>query len=395
MSAVSTLSSPASSVNPASDAGPANLLPLHPRKVVAAKRKCLSTRAWSTLCALASYANKSDICWPKILTLAQDEGVSRSTINRAVRELVDAGYLVRNERPGTSNRWHLLFDPFDLASQARPERVIPPPKASSQPPVTWGGVTDDMPPPQGTVGEGSGYTELSLPPPLPEPLTSTEGPPQEAPVPGAEERTPSTGDQDTNVPAVSTPTRTPDPDARGKAAHLIGVIRETHLRFLANGPSPYPRNNDDIREWYPALRLIKRIPAGPDRDSWFADLLDIVRAAHSPDSWWAGKIPWVLNVEKSLPRLLLLHRATRQAAEQQARFEEHQRLQCQAEAIEAKHIAIEQQRPDDERQERRASIQQRIRAAIVQARREGLSGMALKKRVEQFAHTRGLEERTE
>ena len=57
----------------------------------------LTVRAiYSIICSYASITNRS--CWPTVKTLAQDAGVSESTVQRALKELVDKGVIIRQDR---------------------------------------------------------------------------------------------------------------------------------------------------------------------------------------------------------------------------------------------------------------------------------------------------------
>lgn len=47
---------------------------------------------------LRDRANVSGTCWPGIKTIASDLGLSRSTVKRALRELVQRGYLRKTAR---------------------------------------------------------------------------------------------------------------------------------------------------------------------------------------------------------------------------------------------------------------------------------------------------------
>ena len=57
----------------------------------------LTTRGiYSIICSYASITNRS--CWPTLETLAKDAGVSKSTVQRALKELSDKGIIVRQDR---------------------------------------------------------------------------------------------------------------------------------------------------------------------------------------------------------------------------------------------------------------------------------------------------------
>lgn len=58
----------------------------------------LSPRAKSVLIYLKDHANKEDICWPGINTIAAGVSLSRSTVKRALRELVRVGMIEKTCR---------------------------------------------------------------------------------------------------------------------------------------------------------------------------------------------------------------------------------------------------------------------------------------------------------
>ena len=59
----------------------------------------LSPRAKSVFIYLKDHANKQGICWPGINTIAEGLSLSRSTVKRALDDLVKAGLVEK------SNRW--------------------------------------------------------------------------------------------------------------------------------------------------------------------------------------------------------------------------------------------------------------------------------------------------
>lgn len=59
----------------------------------------LGPRAKAVYIYLKDHANKEGTCWPGINTIAADLSLSRSTVKRALRDLVKEGMI------GKSNRW--------------------------------------------------------------------------------------------------------------------------------------------------------------------------------------------------------------------------------------------------------------------------------------------------
>lgn len=55
--------------------------------------QALPSRARLVYMYLQDRANKDGACWPAINTIARDTKLSRSTVKRALRDLIDAGYL--------------------------------------------------------------------------------------------------------------------------------------------------------------------------------------------------------------------------------------------------------------------------------------------------------------
>lgn len=58
----------------------------------------LSHRAKAVYMYLYDRADAEGKCWPGIKTIAADLGLSRSTVKRALNDLVDKGYLRKEER---------------------------------------------------------------------------------------------------------------------------------------------------------------------------------------------------------------------------------------------------------------------------------------------------------
>ena len=64
----------------------------------------LSPRAKTVLIYLKDHANKQGTCWPGINTIAAGVSLSRSTVKRALNDLINAG-LVQKSRPCLKNRY--------------------------------------------------------------------------------------------------------------------------------------------------------------------------------------------------------------------------------------------------------------------------------------------------
>ena len=58
----------------------------------------LPSRAIAVYLYLRGRANKEGVCWPAIPTMARELTMSQSTIRRALRDLVQKGFLVIEER---------------------------------------------------------------------------------------------------------------------------------------------------------------------------------------------------------------------------------------------------------------------------------------------------------
>lgn len=72
----------------------------------------LTHRAVAVYIYLKSRANKDSYCWPAIRTMGRDLNLSRSTIQRALRELEATGWIKKELRhrengSSTSNGYHL------------------------------------------------------------------------------------------------------------------------------------------------------------------------------------------------------------------------------------------------------------------------------------------------
>jgi hypothetical protein len=102
------------------------------------------------LCAIGLHTNKlGGGVWTSLNTLADEAGVSRSTVKRACEELETRGYLRRTERPGTTHLYEVVLDPGHLGEPGvsssgrtdtqviavtpkRPKRTTPPNAISAE-----------------------------------------------------------------------------------------------------------------------------------------------------------------------------------------------------------------------------------------------------------------------
>lgn len=74
----------------------------------------LPNRAIAVYLYLRGRANKEGFCWPAVPTMARELKMSESTIRRALRDLVQEGFLKVEERQresgaDSSNKFTLLF----------------------------------------------------------------------------------------------------------------------------------------------------------------------------------------------------------------------------------------------------------------------------------------------
>ena len=74
----------------------------------------LPSRAIAVYLYLRGRANREGVCWPAIPTMARELKMSESTIRRALRDLVQEGFLKVEERQresgaDSSNKFTLLF----------------------------------------------------------------------------------------------------------------------------------------------------------------------------------------------------------------------------------------------------------------------------------------------
>ena len=75
----------------------------------------LPNRAIAVYLYLRGRANKEGVCWPAIPTMARELKMSQSTIRRALRDLVQEGFLVIEERQrdsgaDSSNQYKLTIN---------------------------------------------------------------------------------------------------------------------------------------------------------------------------------------------------------------------------------------------------------------------------------------------
>ncbi len=70
----------------------------------------LPHRAITVYMYLYERANKEGVCWPAVSTISRELGLSRSTVQRALKDLECAGWLTKEPRwrengSSTSNRY--------------------------------------------------------------------------------------------------------------------------------------------------------------------------------------------------------------------------------------------------------------------------------------------------
>ena len=75
----------------------------------------LPNRAIAVYLYLRGRANKEGVCWPAIPTMARELKMSQSTIRRALRDLVQEGFLViegrqRENGADSSNQYKLTIN---------------------------------------------------------------------------------------------------------------------------------------------------------------------------------------------------------------------------------------------------------------------------------------------
>lgn len=72
----------------------------------------LPHRAVTVYMYLKERANQEGICWPAVSTISRELSLSRSTIQRAMRELERSGWITKEPRwrengSSSSNRYHI------------------------------------------------------------------------------------------------------------------------------------------------------------------------------------------------------------------------------------------------------------------------------------------------
>ena len=104
---------------------------------------------YSIICSYASITNRS--CWPTLETLAKDAGTSKSTVQRALKELIDKGIIVRQDRFDEKRQISskILIVGFHASCYNEPETVSdhfvdPTEMVNGVAPMTMGGSTDDQ-----------------------------------------------------------------------------------------------------------------------------------------------------------------------------------------------------------------------------------------------------------
>ncbi|RYD29577.1 MAG: helix-turn-helix domain-containing protein [Verrucomicrobiaceae bacterium] len=73
----------------------------------------LSLKAFRVLGHLHRRAGKSEYAWPGVETMADATGLNGKTVKRALKELVAAGFIIREPRKGTSTAYRLVKTPVE------------------------------------------------------------------------------------------------------------------------------------------------------------------------------------------------------------------------------------------------------------------------------------------
>lgn len=74
----------------------------------------LPSRAITVYLILNEYSNSNGNCYPSLKTLAQDSGLSKRTVQRAINDLVNAGFITKEQRTRSNGAlssclYHLPF----------------------------------------------------------------------------------------------------------------------------------------------------------------------------------------------------------------------------------------------------------------------------------------------
>lgn len=101
------------------------------------------------LCAIGIHSSKlGGQVWASIATLAEESGLEERSVQRAIKVLLELGYIRREERVGRTHLIDVLLDlPLDLPLEGTPVDKKPPKKAK-------GGVTPESPGGDSRVGGG-------------------------------------------------------------------------------------------------------------------------------------------------------------------------------------------------------------------------------------------------
>lgn len=110
------------------------------------------------LLSLADQSNDDGVCWPSVPNLAQRCRISARTVQRALTELELIGEIVREERSGTSSKYHITIGTPDRLTPRQPDT---PAKLTGVRGDKTTGVGGDKLSPRGDTGDGGGVTLLS------------------------------------------------------------------------------------------------------------------------------------------------------------------------------------------------------------------------------------------
>lgn len=69
----------------------------------------VGTTAFAVFGVLASHANKENVCWPSVATIADRAGIKERAAQLAINALVQEGLIVVEKHPGRVNRYRIVF----------------------------------------------------------------------------------------------------------------------------------------------------------------------------------------------------------------------------------------------------------------------------------------------
>lgn len=93
---------------------------------------CPSKACKWVLIVLANHANEKGECWPSIGRICRHSGLDDRTVQRALKELIDKGFITINRMIGRNNHYFIKSTPVTVTPPPPSQRRDPPRHSDTQ-----------------------------------------------------------------------------------------------------------------------------------------------------------------------------------------------------------------------------------------------------------------------